>query len=640
MLLGELSMMLTRLINIVFCITILFSSNCCFSQTTTNVVKEIPFTNLHTKNYKINVGIDIKNLDVFLDIKDKSSIALHQNLPIKILEYSPGTLIVFTRPILMRGLSAFVVTPSKERIITEIKLPNFLKETGYFREAFLHDGDIYFVNYHPNSFNKANDVDPNGNINKLYRIRKDNGKFIFDEKFLFQIDKDRDIRYGLDRKIHARSSRKDEIILCNGYDCIKLNSLDGTHKKIDLPPGYHTLEMASDSQYFYAILASESSDDNYIIYDITHKKIAHRFNKKIPFGLKVNSDGKCSYELVNKSNIEEFLNHRILTSKDSGLLELGMNNHQARIAWSAVYYLNSFIDILNPKMTHEFDFLSEEFKKRLRTRLDIEIALLDLMLKDGVSGIKSARYSTEAQERVYAVQSGRILRLLKRYQAKFLPLNNFELFKKQVEELEGHEEVFHTSKENDVDNLPIGRISLKWPKNTAFPFDGFNLPFNHQDDWAAGVVYGEDHKKSVEARDMLLTLLDKSGIKDATTDRFEWLYWYGRVSDPWTEKDDLSYNTKSYGGDKGLADISYRVIDVMALLTVAKIYPELLSDGLFTKIQLATQKGLLFPFVQEDLIELYEISLKIDEKAALNYSICDSAWCLANVIWSLKDIRP
>ena len=78
----------------------------------------------------------------------------------------------------------------------------------------------------------------------------------------------------------------------------------------------------------------------------------------------------------------------------------------------------------------------------------------------------------------------------------------------------------------------------------------------------------------------------------------------------------------------------------MALLTVAKIYPELLSDELFTKIQLATQKGLLFPFVQEDLIELYEISLKIDEKAALNYSICDSAWCLANVIWSLKDIRP
>lgn len=96
-----------------------------------------------------------------------------------------------------------------------------------------------------------------------------------------------------------------------------------------------------------------------------------------------------------------------------------MSNDQARIAWSAVYYLNAFIDILSQKTGSNFNILSDEFKNKLRKRLEIEMILINSILKDGVNGIKSTRYSTKQQPRIYAVQSGRILRLMKRYQMNF-----------------------------------------------------------------------------------------------------------------------------------------------------------------------------------------------------------------------------
>ncbi len=111
------------------------------------------------------------------------------------------------------------------------------------------------------------------------------------------------------------------------------------------------------------------------------------------------------------------------------------------------------------------------------------------------------------------------------------------------------------------------------------------------------------------------------------------------MADKWTKDDSLSINTPIHHGDTGQADISYLTIDVMALLTVAKKYPELLTGEMFDQIKKAVQYGLLFPFVQEDLKELYNTKINLTNNAVLKYLVCDSTWCIVNVGWALKDFE-
>jgi len=48
---------------------------------------------------------------------------------------------------------------------------------------------------------------------------------------------------------------------------------------------------------------------------------------------------------------------------------------------------------------------------------------------------------------------------------------------------------------------------------------------------------------------------------------------------------------------------------------------------------------LLFPFVQEDLKELYNTEVNLTNNAVLKYLLCDSPWCIVNVGWALKDFK-
>ncbi|XVN42181.1 MAG: hypothetical protein RCG15_05790 [Candidatus Rickettsia vulgarisii] len=634
MLLEELGMILVKYLLLLYCII-----NTALAQYNSINANIVPFINLNTENHRLKLSIaEIfpHNVTLYIDIDKK--VEFGSNLPVKALEYSPDKLVIFTRPLLNTGISVFLVNLKENSKITKIDLPKNLINHGYFREAIIYENDIYFINYHPKKANPSIE----GDINILYKIALDpQGNLSFNEKFQINLNCDQDIRYGIDRKIHLAKMANNSILICSGSECNKLSIPSNILQKLSLPNKYNIIELASsnDTNKHMALISKISNTKTeYAIFNPISRRILKKITNITPFNLQIKEDGSLKFDTLVKENIENFLNHKILYGKDSGLLELGMNNDQARIAWSSVYYLNAFIDILSKKTGSNFNLLSDEFKAKLDKRLEIEMTLLDSILKDGVKGIDSARYSTKGQLRIYAVQSGRILRLIKRYQINLNKhLNNYQKFKDQTENLYHHEEEFFISDYKDIDNLPKGRISLKWPKNIDFPFDGFKIPFNHQDDWVSGVTYGGDLSRSKEARDIILTLLEYSGIQNATLSHFEWKYWFGRVAKPWTKKDNLSKNTPKYYGDIGLADISYRTIDVMALLTVSKIYPELLSNKMLTKIVHASIKGLLFPFIQEDLIELYDININLEENAIRKYLVCDSTWCLANVIWALKD---
>ena len=602
---------------------------------------EIYFTNYNTENHHIKAYLDVQSQKVILSVNKKLNIKLNSNLPVKILELTPNKLILFTRNILQKGFKVIQLTLN-EKMIEEISLPAAFQDYGYFRGAFFNGKHVYFVNYVPKNFNDSLIADERGDLNILYRLSLLNDTAAFDNNFSINLGKDQDIRFGIDRVIHFASIDDNKLITCSGNYCNIINESNNFIEKIDLPNDFFILELKGNKTCAYGLLATNSKDSKptYISYNLINKDISKNFGTTPVYEMYLDNNCHETFKTLNTSNREEYLQHLIFRTKDSGLLEMGMDNDQARIAWSQVYYLNLFIDIVSPRFLNEFEFYSTEFKTKLKKRLNQEISLLNNYIKDGVKAVESTRYSTKKQPRIYAVQTGRILRLLKRYDSTIDKLPNLNKFRREVENLIDHEEVLYRSNNTDIDNLPRDRISLKWPKGIDFPFDGFKVPFNQQDDWVAGVVYGDSYNKNSEiARNMILTFLEKSGVREANLENYTWKYWYGRVAEKWTKDDNLSINTPIHPGDTGQADISYLTIDVMSLLTVAKIYPELLTDKMFDQIKKAVQYGLLFPFVQEDLKELYNTNINLTNNAVLKYLVCDSPWCIVNVGWALKDFK-
>ncbi|HJK85150.1 MAG TPA: hypothetical protein QKA37_00925 [Candidatus Megaira endosymbiont of Stentor roeselii] len=602
---------------------------------------EIYFTNYNTENHHIKAYLDVQSHKIILSVNKKLNIKLNSNLPVKILELTPNRLIIFTRNIFQKGFKIIQLTLN-EKMIEEISLPEAFQDYGYFRGAFFNGKYVYFVNYVPKNFNDSLIADEHGDLNILYRLSLLNDTAAFDNNFSINLGKDQDIRFGIDRVIHFASIDDNKLITCSGNYCNIINESNNFIEKIDLPKDFFILELKGNKTCAYGLLATNSKDSNpsYISYNLINKDISKNLGTTPVYEMYLDNNCHETFKTLNASNREEYLQHLIFRTKDSGLLEMGMDNDQARIAWSQVYYLNLFIDIVSPRFLNEFEFYSTEFKTKLKKRLNQEISLLNNYIKDGVKTVKTTRYSTKKQPRIYAVQTGRILRLLKRYDSTIATLPNLNKFRDEVENLIDHEEVLYQSNNTDIDNLSKGRISLKWPKGIDFPFDGFKIPFNHQDDWAAGVTYGNLYNKNNEiAKNIILTFLEKSGVREANLENYTWKYWYGRVAEKWTKDDNLSINTPIHPGDTGQADISYLTIDVMALLTVAKKYPELLTDKMFNQIKKAVQYGLLFPFVQEDLKELYNTEVNLTNNAVLKYLLCDSPWCIVNVGWALKDFK-
>lgn len=594
---------------------------------------KIPFVKLGSQSQGIELTIESdKPHNIFVHLPSGKKVAFQNNMPVKVLEYTGGSFIIFTRPLLKKGFNVFQLNSEGE--LEELEISESLKSEGYFRQAVVVGRDIYFVHYIP----KESFDSKEGDINELCRLKSDiRGHLSQDLEFNKNINRDKDIRYGIDRTIHiVPTNQEKQIVICSGPQCQNLDLSSENLSTLGLPHGYSILELQNKHERLVALLVKSTiKKTTYIIYDIQQQKIVKEIKKGVPFNLRISNDQKIKVDILTNKNKEAFICHLIANSKDSGLLELGMGNDQARIAWSSVYYLNAFIDVVVfPKY---FKFLSDKFRQLMKERLKVEMMLLDHLFDDGVVGMETTRYSTRKQPRIYAVQTGRVLRLLKRYVYNFSPLSCFELFQNQTESLDLHEEVFHISDEKDIDSIENSRISLMWPRGVDFPFDGFKIPFNHQDDWVAGVSYGLNTRKARESQNIVLTLLEHSGIVEATIKNFEWAYWYGRVRKPWQECDDLSVNTPEYYGDLTLADISYRVIDVMALLTVAKMDRKLLTNEMLDKIVEATRKGLLFPFVQEDLKDFYGIDLALNKNAALYYLNCDAVWGLQNAFWALKD---
>jgi hypothetical protein len=278
----------------------------------------------------------------------------------------------------------------------------------------------------------------------------------------------------------------------------------------------------------------------------------------------------------------------------------------------------------------------------VRQRLDLEFAVLDRVLASHM-GFHTRAFTVGRVPALFAVQTGRLLPLLERYAREIpgaVPSPHLDRLRRIVFELRGHIDAIHSGGESPR-WIPAGRRYLAWPKGSAFPFDGLPVPFNHQNEWAWALFEtgrinpGWQSHPSFEVAKEVIEHFSDHVLKDL---RFpadgRWPYWWGRAVDGWTAADGVSINTPEYPGDKGLAWISFRTIDVFGVLSAHSFMPSLQRGSLLDSAAALVAGGGVYPFAAGALARHDRFPL-FEPDVAARYARSAAPSDLPSAIWAL-----
>lgn len=304
----------------------------------------------------------------------------------------------------------------------------------------------------------------------------------------------------------------------------------------------------------------------------------------------------------------------LVSNHNSGLMELGTNNLEGRVAWSQIYFLNGLLDAI--RLATQDTNAHKLFKPllaRLKQRLDIEVFVLDQLIASPY-GFYTKGFTANRVPALFAVQTSRLLLLYDRYLREIengSPIVGRDSLRTSIMILEDHIEQFAIARPGMTEPTP-GHRYLKWPKGSAFYFDGLNVPYNHQNEWAYSVLHTlEDdivkHADEARAAQIAIEVIDQFLGAVAPNDTLPpdgiWPYWWGRAGDVWTEEDGVSLNTPNFPGDRLIAWISFRSIDVMATLSAVATYSPTRRSALKKSIAGLVSSGLVFPFVSASYVK-------------------------------------
>ena len=359
-----------------------------------------------------------------------------------------------------------------------------------------------------------------------------------------------------------------------------------------LPPWARVLEIDADGQRALALVqqrdqpvfrlseraAKPTRTTHQVLYDIATRTALRSYGpNETVFGLRL--DGKHIH--LTKANLSRetlarafFLDWSLLGN--SGILSFGIDNLNGNVAWSQSYYLSGLLDALAPGHA---PWAAET--RVLRARLDREAKSLLALMRTNKS-LQCSLFSADRAPVTHAAQTGKILLFLKRFlqsagnQGELRFLQDYAL---RVATLQDHVEEFSGPPESK--NSTKYR-HLGWRYGANFPYDGTALPFNHQNLWAAGILYElatypVPPQSIAVAKEVVQILLEEEGLlgvelrkRVAQKDRPEayyWRYWWGIARSGWGKDQQVSVNTESFAGDKDSVALSrYRTFDAIATL--------------------------------------------------------------------------
>lgn len=371
-------------------------------------------------------------------------------------------------------------------------------------------------------------------------------------------------------------------------------------------------------------------------------------NGMIPFRLRA-EQGQPAFDVVRHiTDVTSLLKQELSRSHLSGVMEFGSNNIEGRVAWSQIYFLNGLLDIIHLSQSDNDAFerlgpLAVDAKRRL----DAEIYVLNKMIGTPVGYLTKA-FTVKREPALFAVQTARLLLLFERYRREIrdgVELTSYENLKDNVISLDGH--IDQLVYRNSTDKSPSNRSYLAWPKGSAFYFDGLNVPYNHQNEWAYSIfetISGTLRNSPIlQERAKIAGQIINRFIEDVAPDgempkSGEWPYWWGKAHLGWTKEEGISVHTPSYGGDKSIAFISFRSIDTMSVLAAEKFSNAAANPNLINSIRPLISEGHVYPFVNASLLKRGERVILTPDTASL-YSRMSAPWELQGAVWALLDLR-
>ena len=308
-------------------------------------------------------------------------------------------------------------------------------------------------------------------------------------------------------------------------------------------------------------------------------------------------------DLKFATNISEHIDlyrSDLIDTHGSGTLFLGANNAEGRIAWAASYYLDGFCDILSHRLSS--DDLSPELEKfynDLRTRLDLEMWMLDRLHDFGRMGMHSIRYGLDrSKPLLFAVHTGRLASLISAYWdlGDSVPAMNFEDVIVSAHTLSGHVEEIKLWEVIDDDvRTEIPMVTTR--KGIPVSFDGVPVPYNMQNAWAAAVLSSplSSNEQKNQALAMIKYFIKNEKLHLEAESANEWLYWHGPAREGWDETAAISENNPSYSGHRGFAAVSYRYMDAKAVFVAHAQFPEdRVLKAATNNLKAALENGLLW----------------------------------------------
>jgi len=608
--------------------------NSIFNRANLNKKTEIPFTSMGGKDIKVFFNTATYNTEIAIR-KNNIQLDKYEAVPVKLLT-TTNKIIVILKELLTNHLILVQINTNTNTVYYK-KIDNHKDIFSDFREAIIFNKNLIIVTYQSQK-----------GQNKLSSYSVENKFQETLELPLPSVEHTAGGTYEVIPKMILLQSLGQLYILSGRlfgiFDGKKFKQI-----KVDDNVKVFLEAIETNKNEIYTIYRSKSND--YHIFNLT-KNINYYTapQGKIIFGLDYYW-GKVQFRKLNsKNDIKDLFINDFINNKGAGTLYLGSNNLEGWLAWAQVYYLNGMMSFLElAKNDIEFFAIMKEYIPDIKKRLDLEIMLF-IHQRKSKDGLQCRVFSIDRSLATFAVQSSRFGILLNRY-LKLFPNNShkkeYQKLKEEILTLDKHMEVLEQGTSNIVSKKwnPDDGYYLKWRKGNKFYFDGLNVPYNHQNEWATFILKTTKEKHYIKIANSIVHIFltnitnaagelpqDTTWPHWANENDFVWFYWWGKAFDGWNKQDNISKNKGKYVGDKIVSWISFRTIDAISVLSLYG-KTNTIDKKYISMIRKLITKGYLYPYASSSMVKLNSIPL-LDPITTSTYLRFSSPWGFDNSVWS------
>ena len=567
----------------------------------------IPFVSIGNSSQKpIDISVEASSHNSFIEIEENKYSLIGKGIPVDLVQTDSHLLAIVRH---WPSSSLKLISWDSTGLLETTTLPGQEDDLSLIFRGLTKDKDHLYIVVYDNAALE----------NRLLIYSQENLEFLTQVALpSFQPEAGHTYEMEPPVSLHVNSSGKLEIFagtlhatLINGE--IVENRLDGCSKILETKRGFDSTigVLCESNDYFEERWPDREGGFQLATIDEAGFEWTQIETQGAPFNLRYDDVQKTFvWQDSGETALSSFLRFEILNGQANGLLEFGVNNRVGRISWSQIYFLNAFLDLLDGTIRTVDNpiLLDEKFLESLWQRLTLEIQALNQILC--IDGYESLPFTINREPATFAVQTSRIALLYERL-VNYVPNieNSIGCIKEVAESsstLENHIEVI--AEEEIPGWLQAGTSYLKWPKDSAFYFDGLNVPYNHQNEWALGILKLQERfqidSDTVTAAEEILSYFYLQIIKPeggGLPKDGRWPYWWGTASDGWEETTEISTNMPTYTGDTGDAWISFRSIDSFAMLEWSDSLGQGAQENLVTSLIRLIESGQILPQVARDL---------------------------------------